>query len=119
MVQGVGVDKSRGGGDSLLVDLGSAIKSALHGRTQQWLADAVGIDKSAVTRIIGGQMKDLTLARVVEIEQALELPRGALLRAAGYVAEVVTPEDAIAADSTLPRALRESFIAGIRVHRTG
>lgn len=117
MVQGVGVDKSRGRGDSLLVDLGSAIKSALHGRTQQWLADAVGIDKSAVTRIIAGQMKDLTLTRVIEIEDALEVPRGALLRAAGYVAEVATPEDAIASDTTLPVVARDLLLAAVASQR--
>lgn len=103
----MGDDRSRGAADTRLVDLGEAIKSALGGRTRQSLADEIGIDPSAVTRMIAGQMKEVTLERVVQIEDALGLTRGALLRAAGYVDEIVTPEDALDADIALSPEFRE------------
>lgn len=97
----VGVDKAKSRGDSGLVSLGQAIKDSLGGRSQAWLAEQIDIDPSVVSRIISGQIADLTVERVVEIEEALELTPGTLFRAGGYISDEVTVLGAIAADRDL------------------
>ena len=90
-----------------LVRLGDAIKQELSGRSQRWLATELGIDPSVVTRIIKGQMQDVSVERVREIEAALNVPAGAILRRAGYVADDLSPEAALAADLSIPPQLRD------------
>lgn len=99
--------------------LGDAIRTELDGlgMTQAWLARTLGVDPGIVSRIIAGHTKKLTLARVVQIEDALVVPRGALLRAAGYVAEVATPEDAVRQDLSLSRYARETILGAIETGR--
>lgn len=80
--------------------LGQAISDALGGRTQAWLAAEIGMDAGHVNKIIKGAIPGLTLAMVVRLEDALELDRGDLLRAGGYVTAIAV-RDAIAADPVL------------------
>lgn len=100
-VQDVAVDKGRGRADSGLVQLGQAIRESLGDRSQAWLATQLGIDQSVISRIISGQIQELAVDRVAEIEKVLDLTPGALLRAAGYVADTIGVRDAITADKQL------------------
>lgn len=107
------VDSAKAQVEGGLVRLGDAIKEALERRPQRWLANQLGIDASAVTRIIKGQMQDVSVERVREIEDVLGVPRGAILRRAGYVDEVASPESALAADLSIPVQLRTVLIDAI------
>lgn len=86
--------------------LGDAIKAELGARPQRWLAEQLGTEPSTVTRIIKGQMREVSVERIREIEDVLGVQRGAILRRAGYVAETASPEAALAADLTIPPQVR-------------
>lgn len=116
-MQRVAMDGTSSPADSGLVLLGKAIKRELGTRSQRWLADRIGVDPSVMTRIINGQMKDLTVDRVAAIEDALDVPRGSLLRAAGYVAPTVSAEDAIRQDPSLPRQIRQALVDVVEANR--
>jgi transcriptional regulator with XRE-family HTH domain len=67
--------------------VGQAIRRAMEQsdlRNQEALADALGIDQTAVSRMITGKTS-VTVERVAEIERACGLPLGQILRWAGYV----------------------------------
>ena len=100
--------------DSALVALGAAIEEALAGRSQAWLAGELGTDGATVSRIIQGQVKNLQLDRVRQIEVALGLPRGALLRAGGYVDGDTSVEAAILGDAVLNNEAKQSLLAVYR-----
>ena len=100
------VDSPKAQVDGGLVRLGDAIREELSGRPQRWLAEQLGVDPSAVTRIVKGQMQDVSVERVREIEDVLGVPRGAILRRAGYVDDATSPEAALAADLSIPPQLR-------------
>lgn len=121
IVQDVAVDKRLSRADSPLVLLGQAIKDSLGGRTQAWLAAELDLDASVVSRMIAGEIKDLTVDRVAEIEAILDCTPGTLLRAAGYVADTVNVLDAITADRNLSaeqkRTLRNVYDLAISSSR--
>lgn len=119
MMQWMTMDGGRPNAENGLRMIGEAIKEALEGRSQGWLAKELGLDASGITRLVKGTMKDLTVERVADIEAVLGLPRGALLCRAGYVADVLSPEDAIRQDVSIPRSVREAVIAAIQSSRGG
>lgn len=71
--------------------LSRAIREALKaaGELPADLARGLGVSESTVSRLINGETRDVTVARVVEIEDYLEMRPGQLFRLAGLVA----PED--------------------------
>lgn len=87
--------------DTRLVRLGQAILDALGDRTQTWLANELGIDGSVVSRLVSGQITEVTVQRIYELETALKVSRGTLLRAAGYIEDKTTVLDAIVADKRI------------------
>lgn len=105
-MQGVAVDSPKAQVEGGLVRLGDAIKKELGSRPQRWLAEQLGTEPSTVTRIIKGQMREVSVERVREIEDVLGVQRGAILRRAGYVAETTSPEAALAADLSIPPQMR-------------
>lgn len=108
-VQRVAVDKRAKRADARLVSLGAAIKAALDGRSQAWLAKQLNIDDSTVSRIISGKFPELALERVVQIEAVLKLQPGHLFRAGGYVDGDITVPMAIAADLIIGEAAKGSL----------
>jgi DNA-binding transcriptional regulator YdaS (Cro superfamily) len=67
--------------------LGRAIKRAMKSstiRTQVALAEALGVDQTLISRMVTGKVS-VTVERVREIEDVCGLPRGQVLRWAGYV----------------------------------
>jgi len=48
---------------------------------------------------------------IVAIEKVCSLPRGTILRSAGYVSDHVSPEDVVASDQRLDAARRELLLA--------
>lgn len=53
------------------------------------LSRRLGVSESTVSRLIGGEVQDVTVDRIVQIERALGVPAGRVFRRAG----LVTPED--------------------------
>lgn len=77
------------------------------GKSQNQVARTIGIDPATLSRWVNGQPME-QVAAVSKIEQALELPRGHLFIAAGYVdGEPLSVRDAIATDPDLPANLRQ------------
>lgn len=101
--------------------LAEAIKDALGGRTQASLAAQVGLDGGRLSRILSGKVDpgSITLELIVALEDALELRRGALLIAAGYVEGVTTAEEAIEMEPGLSRDTRDALIGALRNVRRG
>jgi DNA-binding transcriptional regulator YdaS (Cro superfamily) len=80
--------------------LGAAIAKAMHEsiyRVEDDLAPLLGVSQSTVSRMITGH-SPVTVERVRQIEDLCGLPRGEILRWAGYVDGTVLPEVLIAAD---------------------
>lgn len=94
--------------------LGDAIKEALDGRSQAWLAGELGIDQGHLSRVISGKVENLSLDLIVRIEKALDLERGVLLRAGGYVSDSVTLSAAVETDPGLTREQRSALRGLIR-----
>ena len=89
--------------------LGNAIRDALSdaNMSQNELARRVGRSPATMNRWINGQDLD-QFDIAMAIEDALELPRGHLFIAAGYVdGEPLSVRDAIATDPDLPANLRQ------------
>lgn len=57
--------------------------------------------------------REPSLTDIGRIEEALDLPRGYLLRAAGYVDEVISPEEAIANDKRLTPMKRDLVMGAL------
>lgn len=87
--------------DARLVKLGEAIKDALGNQSQASLASSIGVQPARLSRILSGQVEDVSINFVVAVEDALRLGRGDLLRAAGYVDDAVTLSAAAASDPNL------------------
>lgn len=68
----------------LAVRLREAIAAELGDRTRTWLGEEIGMKSENVGRLLNGHIA-ISLEHVVAIEDALDVPRGHLLRAAGYV----------------------------------
>jgi len=82
---------------------------AASGLRQRAFAARLGVTQQTVSNWLRDQEPKLDdLAR---IEEELELPRGYLLRDAGYVAEAVRPEDAIANDGRVSPGVRRWLVS--------
>ena len=93
------------------VAVGAAIRSAYTGLyTQTELSKRVGVAQNTLSRWTTGEVEP-SLSDLVAIENACELPRGHILRAAGLVEEIGSPEQAIATDHRLDRSRRQLLLA--------
>lgn len=106
------MDDGAKGAHTRLVDIGAAIGAAINeaGSSRQALAEMLDVHPSQVTRMVNGQMPDIKLERIVEIEDALGMKRGALLRRGGYVEADSSVEAAIATDPALNAEAKRSLL---------
>lgn len=94
--------------------IAAAIRSAYTGQmTQAELARQLGVAQNTISRWSTGEVEP-RLEDIAAVEQACKLPKGFLLRAAGFVEQDTTPEMAIAADHRLDAARRELLLAAYR-----
>ncbi|MEY4173251.1 MAG: helix-turn-helix protein [Actinomycetota bacterium] len=94
--------------------LAAAIRAAYASRlTQTELASVLGVAQNTISRWSTGEVEP-RLDDIAAIEDACGLSRGHILRAAGFVATVANPEDAVAADHRLDPARRELLVAAYR-----
>jgi transcriptional regulator with XRE-family HTH domain len=95
-------------------ELGAAIKNAYANKlTQAELARRLGVAQNTVSRWSTGDVEP-SLADIYRIEQICGVTRGHILRAAGYVAEALHPEDVIDLDVRLDPARRELLLSAYR-----
>lgn len=90
--------------------LGQAIRAAMGAMTQAELARAVGRDQTTISLWCSDSTRP-SLEQLRAIELACDRPIGSILRAAGYVDEVVTVPDAIRADPALSDEGRRMLLA--------
>lgn len=94
--------------------LAAAIRDAYKGRlTQVQLASEVGVAQNTVSRWSTGEVEPC-LDDIVKIESACGMPRGFILRQAGFVADNRSPEEVIASDHRLDRPRRELLLAAYK-----
>lgn len=90
---------------------GAAIRAAYRGRfTQVQLAEILGVAQNTISRWSTGDVEP-SLDDLVRLEQTCGLPRGHILRSAGYVSELASAEDFIAADHRLDPVRRELLLS--------
>lgn len=95
-------------------DRGEAIRSAYSGRfTQVELAARLGVAQNTVSRWSTGDIEP-SLDDIVRIEDACGVPRGMVLRTAGYVVDPQTADEMIAQDARLDPTQRELLLAAYR-----
>lgn len=95
--------------------LADAIRRAYRGRlTQTQIAVALGVAQNTVSRWSTGEVEP-SLGDIARLEEACGLPKGFVLRSAGYVDESQRPEDVIAGDPRLDPPRRELILATYRV----
>ena len=95
-------------------DRGEAIRSVYGGRfTQVELAARLGVAQNTVSRWSTGDIEP-SLDDIARIEDVCGVPRGLVLRTAGYVVESQTPEEMIAHDGRLDPTQRELLLAAYR-----
>jgi transcriptional regulator with XRE-family HTH domain len=95
--------------------LGAAIRSAYQGRfTQSQLAARLGVAQNTISRWSTGDVKP-SLQDVARIEDACDVPRGFVLRSAGYVIDLRSTEEMINADINLTKEQRELLLVAYRV----
>jgi transcriptional regulator with XRE-family HTH domain len=87
----------------LLERLRAVLAEEIPERRRGAVAKAAGIDPSKLTRLLNGQSSHFTVDLVVKLDEALGRPHGWLLRAAGYVQDPQTLEEAIEADPRLSK----------------
>lgn len=109
------VDERAQGTDDDPVGFGGAVKNELRNQqqNQEWLAHALGVDRATVSRLLAGH-RSPTLADVEAIARALGMTTSDLLRASGYVDDVVDTEHAISTDPRLTADQRRMLIATYR-----
>lgn len=100
------------------VSLGQAIRELRGQLTQVELAARVKTDQGTVSRWEHGNLKP-ELDDLKAIEEAVGAPHGTIVRRCGYVAELVTVEDALQADPTIPRDQLHLIFAAIEAARKG
>lgn len=94
--------------------LATAIRQAYAGRlTQMQLAAELGVAQNTISRWSTGDVEP-RLDDIARLEKACSLPRGYILRSAGYIEEFVGPEDVIAGDSRLDQPRRDLLLAAYR-----
>jgi transcriptional regulator with XRE-family HTH domain len=81
--------------------------------TQAELARQLGVAQNTISRWSTGEVEP-RLQDIAAVEAACRLPKGFLLRAAGFVEHDNTAEMAIAADHRLDAARRELLLAAYR-----
>lgn len=91
--------------------IGQAIRRAYEGAalTQVQLAEKLSTDQAVVSRWVHDNARP-SLEKLVEIEQVCSRPRGFILRAAGYVDEVLTVRDLLAIDPGLSDLARRVLL---------
>ena len=95
--------------------LADAIRFAYKGTlTQVELAEELGVAQNTVSRWSTGDVEP-SLDQIAAVEDACGLPRGFVLRAAGYVDASDSAEAAIAADHRLDAARRDLMLATYKV----
>lgn len=95
--------------------LADAIRFAYKGSlTQVELAEQLGVAQNTVSRWSTGDVEP-SLDQIGAVEDACGLPRGFILRAAGYVDSSDSPEAVIAADHRLDAARRDLMLATYKV----
>jgi len=89
-----------------------AIKAELdsQGHSQPWLAAAIDVHPSQVSRMLSGEI-EISLERMLDIEDAFGVPHCFLFRMAGIVASEPTTRDAIAGDVDLEPAERRIVLS--------
>lgn len=96
-------------------ELAAAIRDAYAGRfTQAELAERLGVAQNSVSRWATGDVEPC-LDDIAAIELACDLPRGHVLRRAGFVAELDDVESVLSSDQRLDPPRRELFLAAYRV----
>jgi len=94
--------------------LAAAIKRAYTGRlTQTELAQRLGTDQSRISKWVSGNGPEPSYAELARLEDALGRPRGYVLRAAGYVVDATTTEEAIEADPRINDELKRFLLASL------
>lgn len=100
--------------DSGTSPLAAAIRDAYAGRlTQMQLATELGVAQNTISRWSTGDVEP-RLDDIARLEKACSLPRGYILRSAGYIDEFLGPEDVIAGDSRLDQPRRDLLLAAYR-----
>jgi transcriptional regulator with XRE-family HTH domain len=90
---------------------GAAIRAAYRGKfTQVQLAQMLGVAQNTISRWSTGDVEP-SLDDLIQLEDVCGLPRGHILRAAGYVQELGAAEDFIAADHRLDPIRRELLLS--------
>lgn len=101
--------------DEPIPPLAAAIRQAYRGRlTQSQLAEALGVAQNTISRWSTGDVEP-ALADIARLEEACGVPRGFVLRSAGFVADAQSAEEAIEADPRLDVPRRELILATYRV----
>jgi transcriptional regulator with XRE-family HTH domain len=77
------------------------------------LAHQLGVAQNTISRWSTGDVEP-RLDDIARVEQACGLPRGFILRSAGFVDEGASPEDTIAADHRLDQPRRDLLLAAYR-----
>lgn len=86
------------------------------GMTQTDLAAALGIDQALCSRWESNPDWNPRVDEVLAIDDALGQPRGSLLRAAGYLDDVTTTEQAVMADAALGPDGRDALLVLVRYY---
>jgi transcriptional regulator with XRE-family HTH domain len=95
-------------------DRGDAIRSVYAGRyTQVELAARLGVAQNTVSRWSTGDIEP-SLDDIARIEDLCDVPRGVILRRAGYVVEPRTADEMIAHDARLTPGQRDLVVAAYR-----
>ena len=95
-------------------ELGAAIRSLYQGRfTQAELAARLGVAQNTVSRWSTGAVEP-SLDDIARIEYLCEVPRGSVLRSAGYVIDLRTVEEMIDADDNLTTEQRALLLTAYR-----
>lgn len=90
---------------------GAAIRAAYRGKfTQVQLAEILGVAQNTISRWSTGDVEP-SLDDLIRLEDVCGLGRGHILRAAGYVQELGSAEDFIAADHRLDPVRRELLLS--------
>jgi len=93
---------------------GEAIRSVYAGRfTQVELAARLGVAQNTVSRWSTGDIEP-SLDDIARIEDLCDVPRGVILRRAGYVVDARTADEMIAQDVRLDAAQRDLVLAAYR-----
>lgn len=94
--------------------LAAAIRQAYAGRlTQMQVATELGVAQNTISRWSTGDVEP-RLDDIARLEQACSLPRGFILRSAGYIDEFAGPEDVIEGDTRLDQPRRDLLLAAYR-----